>query len=31
MTDTLILNRASADAKALLNTIDWLYWKNPSG
>lgn len=30
MTDTLILNRASGDAKALLNTIDWLYWKNPS-
>lgn len=30
MTDTLILNRASEDAKALLNTIDWLYWKNPS-
>lgn len=30
MTDTLILNHASADAKALLNTIDWLYWKNPS-
>lgn len=31
MTDTLILNRASGDAKALLNAIDWLYWKNPSG
>lgn len=30
MTDTLILNRASGDAKALLNAIDWLYWKNPS-
>lgn len=30
MTDTLILNRASGNAKALLNTIDWLYWKNPS-
>lgn len=33
MTDTLLLNglnRDSDSAKALLATIDWLYWKNPS-
>lgn len=33
MTDPLLLNglnRDSDSAKALLNTIDWLYWKNPS-
>lgn len=33
MTNTLLLNslnRDSDSAKALLATIDWLYWKNPS-